>query len=126
MIEKPDRLSPLQLAFIGDAVFEVSVRTYLLEQCVCPPAELHRRSTAMVCANAQAKAAKAVLEQLSEQELAVFKRGRNAHPGHSPKHASSADYAYATGLECLFGYLHLSGQKQRMEQLFKMVLDSIQ
>ena len=103
----PKQLSPLQLAFYGDSVYEKLVRGYLLNAGDFKARELHSKSPYYVCAKSQCIGAKAIYDVLSEEELSVFKRGRNAHT-HTPKSASSSEYAYATGLECLFGFLDLT------------------
>lgn len=112
------QLSPLTLAFIGDAVFEVFVREHLVCMGSRPVAELHRLSVKDVCCQAQARASKVLQPLLSEEETAVFRRGKNARPGHIPKNAEPADYHAATGLEALFGYLYLCGRVERMRELF--------
>ncbi len=113
--------SPLSLAFLGDAVYGLLVRERLLLQANRPAGRLHTLSTALVNAAAQAKAAKSLLPELSEEELAVYKRGRNAHPGHTPKNQSEGDYHSATGLEALFGWLYLNGDMTRLRTLFDRI-----
>ncbi len=110
--------SPLALAFVGDTVFDLLVRSELLCDANRPVGALHPMAAKKVCAAAQAKAAKLLLPELSEEETAVFKRGRNAHTGGIPKNASSADYHYATGLESLFGWLYLKGNTDRINYLY--------
>ncbi|MBQ6266401.1 MAG: ribonuclease III [Clostridia bacterium] len=117
----PAALSPLALAFVGDAVFDLLVRGDLLSRANQPVNALHRQATKRVCAAAQAAAAAALLPLLTGEETAVFKRGRNAHPGGIPKNATAADYHYATGLECLFGWLYLQGRLDRIRQLFDAI-----
>ena len=117
----PAALSPLALAFVGDTVFDLLVRGELLSRANQPVNALHRQATKRVCAAAQAAAAAALLPLLTEEETAVFKRGRNAHPGGIPKSASAADYHYATGLECLFGWLYLRGELPRIRLLFDAI-----
>lgn len=114
----PKQYSPLALAFVGDAVFEVFVRERLLCQGNCPVNKLHKRSVEQVCCTAQAAAAKMLLPLLSEEELAVYNRGRNAHVGHVPKNARVADYHASTAFEALFGYLYLCGRIERLRELF--------
>lgn len=117
----PQQMSPLTLAFIGDAVFEVFVR----ERIVCsgsrPVSELHRLSVRQVCCSAQAIASEKLLNELSEEEMNVFRRGRNAHTGHIPKHAEMTDYHTATALEALFGYLYLNNRLDRLRELFNII-----
>ncbi|MCC8023635.1 MAG: ribonuclease III [Clostridiales bacterium] len=114
-------LSPLTLAFVGDGVYELMVRERLVCEANRPVNDLHRLSVAQVKAAAQKRAADALLPVLTGEELAVYKRGRNAKTGHTPKHASEADYHAATGLEALFGYLYLSGGEQRLRELFGLI-----
>lgn len=117
----PDNFSPLTLAFVGDGVYELFVREHLACLANRPAGELNSRKVQLVKASAQAEAFKKISNLLSEKELAIFKRGRNAHPPHSAKNASSADYHTATGLEALFGWLYLSEQQQRAAELFKII-----
>ena len=116
-------LSPSTLAFVGDAVYSLLVRTYLAG-VNRPAGELHRLSVEMVNANAQAEAAALLLPQLSEREAAVFRRGRNLHVSAVPKSSDGGKYHAATGLETLFGYLWLSKNRARAEELFSFVLSS--
>ncbi|MBQ3225805.1 MAG: Mini-ribonuclease 3 [Clostridia bacterium] len=115
----PREYSPLALAFVGDAVYEVYVRAQVLSEANTSAHILHKKAIAYVKAEAQANAAKAILEQLSEDELAVFKRGRNAKSATVPKHANVSDYRHATALEALFGYLYLSGETERLTELMQ-------
>lgn len=117
----PDSLSPLALAFIGDTVFDMLVRRELVTGTSRPVRELHKMATEKVCASAQAGSMKKIMPYLDEHEEEIFKRGRNAHPGSVPKNQSGADYHYATGLECLFGWLYLSGKTERIEELYKII-----
>lgn len=116
-------LSPGTLAFVGDACFGLLVRERLAE-INRPSGELHSRSVKLVNASAQARGFEIIETQLTESELAVFKRGRNAHVKSVPKNSSVRDYHIATGLETLFGYLHLSGQDNRAEELFNKIWES--
>ena len=121
--ENPNLLSPSVLAFVGDAVYGLYVRT-ALAKVNRPSGELHRLSVTMVNAKAQARAFSLIEPELSETELAVFKRGRNFHTSSTPKNATNSDYHTATGLECLFGRLYLSGDKKRAEELFKIIWEN--
>lgn len=112
--------SPSTLAFVGDAYFGLLVRARLAE-VERPVGELHSLSLKMVSATAQAAGFAAIEGMLNDGELSVFKRGRNMHTRHTPKSSSVAEYHAATGLECLFGYLYLSGESARAEQLFDAV-----
>ncbi len=114
-------LSPLALAFIGDTVFDILIRSELVCEANRPVKELHKEAVSKVCAAAQASYIKKVLPLLSEDEKEIFKRGRNAHTGTVPKNQSSADYHYATGLECLFGWLYLSGKNERIKELYELM-----
>ncbi len=111
-------LSPLTLAFVGDTVFDLLTRTELVCEANRPVNALHTMASKKVCAAAQAESLRKILPLLTEDETAVFKRGRNAHTGGIPKHASSADYHYATGLESLFGWLYLKGETDRIKELY--------
>lgn len=111
-------LSPLTLAFVGDTVFDLLTRTELVCEANRPVNALHTMASKRVCAAAQAESLRKILPLLTEDETAVFKRGRNAHTGGIPKHASSADYHYATGLESLFGWLYLKGETERIKELY--------
>ncbi len=112
-------LSSLALAHVGDAVFELLVRTRLCEHELTAE-RLHRRTVELVCAPAQAAAARAIMDALTEEELDVFRRARNAKPHRVPHGATAADYSLATALEALFGSLYLDGQGDRVKALFNM------
>ena len=113
-------ISALGLAHMGDCVFELLVRTRLCLSGVAKSEHLHRITVEHVSAPAQAVFADAILPALSEQELAVYRRGRNAHVHAIPKNATHGQYAKATGLEALLGSLYLSGQLDRIETLFNL------
>lgn len=120
----PDELSPLTLAFVGDAVYSLYIREMLASDANRPVGQLHKLSVQWVKASAQAKGMKNILPLLTEKEAAVFKRGRNAHPGHSPKNQSVCDYHYATGFESLCGYLYLNEENERLSELLCEVIKS--
>ena len=122
----PSQLSPLTLAFVGDAVFDLFVRERLVCLANRPVNRLHSLAVSLVKASSQARAAKRLSEILSEKELSVLKRGRNAHTNHKAKNASESDYHYATGLGALFGFLYLSGESDRLRELFELTLDFIE
>ena len=122
----PSQLSPLTLAFVGDSVFDLLVRERLVCLANRPVNKLHSLAVTQVKAASQAKAAKALFEKLSEKELSVLKRGRNAHTNHKAKNASESDYHYATGLEALFGFLYLSDETERLKELFELTLRIIE
>ncbi len=115
-------MNVLALAHIGDAVYEVLCRGWLCSQALETIGNLHKATVAMVRADAQAAAMGVLLPRLTAEELAVFKRGRNANVHQIPKNASRRDYTYATGLEALFGWLYLQGRKERINQLFAAVV----
>lgn len=113
--------SPLTLAFVGDAVFEIFVRERLVCLANRPVNDLHRLSVEQVCCRAQAEFAERLLPLLAEEESEIYRRGRNAHTNHVPKNAEVSDYHAATGLECLFGYLYLCGRMERLQELFRLI-----
>ena len=118
-----DALSNLGLAHMGDCVFEILCRGYLCAKGETTVDRLHRDTVAMVKATAQAKFADKLLPLLTEEELAYYRRGKNAHVHAVPKSATPAEYAKATGLEALFGALYLAGQTERINELFKAVME---
>lgn len=111
-------LSPITLAFVGDGVFELMVREHLASSANRPANALHRQAVSMVCAPAQAAALEKILPVLTEKELAVYKRGRNAHTART-----GDDYHKATGLETLFGYLYLNDETERLHELFALIAE---
>ncbi len=111
-------ISPLNLAFVGDGVYELMVRERLVSTAGRPNKEQHRLAVKQVRAEAQAAALDKIYPLLTEQEETVYKRGRNAHTSRS-----GGDYHKATGLEALFGYLYLSGQLERVRELFAAIGD---
>lgn len=117
-----DDYSPLTLAFIGDGVYDLLVRDYLVRQANRPVGELNKRKVALVNCESQAAFAKCLMPKLSEKEQAVYKRGRNTAPKCTPKHGTVADYHSATGLEALFGYLHINGEQDRIKELFNEII----
>ena len=119
-----NNLSPGALAFVGDAYFGLLVRTRLAE-VNRPAGDLHSLSLKLVKASEQAKGFEAIESMLTEKEMAVFKRGRNAHVNSVPKSASVRDYHIATGLETLFGYLHLANEQERAEELFDYLWEKV-
>lgn len=120
-----DAISNLGLAHVGDAVFEVLCRSYLCARGGKNVGNLHRETVALVKAPAQAKFADNMLPHLTEEELAYYRRGKNSHVHAVPKGATPAEYAKATGVEALFGMLHLSGQLDRANELFNVVMEEI-
>lgn len=120
---KPNELSPLNLAFIGDCVYEMLVRETLVLNANRPVNDLHKESVKYVSAKAQTLAYDKIKHCLTEQETAIYKRGRNAKVGHNPKSASQGEYHIATGVEALFGYLYLTEQIQRIKELFQIIIN---
>lgn len=116
-------LSPLNLAFIGDTVFDLFVRETLVCQANRPVNKLHRKATNLVKASSQARAVERIKERLTQQEQSIIRRGRNAHSNHKAKNMSEADYHTATGLEALFGYLYLKGELDRLREIFQMITE---
>ena len=115
-------LSPLNLAFVGDTVFDLFVRETLVCQANRPVNRLHRKATNLVKASSQAKAVEKIRDSLTDEEQSVIRRGRNAHTNHKAKNMSEADYHLATGLEALFGYLYLKGNIARLREIFEMII----
>lgn len=118
-----DAISNLGLAHMGDCVFEILCRAYLCARGEKTVDRLHRDTIQMVKATSQAKFADKLLPMLTEEELAWYRRGKNAHVHAVPKSATPAEYAKATGLEALFGALYLEGRTERLNQLFKAVME---
>ncbi len=116
-------ISSIGLAHMGDAVFEVLVRTWLCAHGKATGRGLHQATIRLVCAESQAEKAGRVLPELTEEELAVFKRGRNAQVRSVPGHASRAQYGEATALEALFGWLWLQGRQERINELFRTMME---
>lgn len=116
------KLPPLQLAYIGDTVYDLFVRTYLVETQPGSVHELHLLSSSLVSAAGQASAYFRVESMLSEEEKDIFRRGRNAHSGTVPRNAKVGEYRLATGLEALMGYLFCTGQEARIGELMEVIL----
>ena len=110
--------SPLTLAYIGDGVYELVIRTILVKKGNCPVNQLHKRASNLVKAGTQSHMMEILEPMLTEEELAVYKRGRNAHSPTMAKHATMADYRRATGFEALMGYLYL---KEEYHRIFALV-----
>ena len=111
--------SPLTLAYIGDGVYELVIRTVLVKKGNCPVNQLHKMASSLVKAGAQSKMMEILEPVLTEEELAVYKRGRNAHSPTMAKHATMADYRRATGFEALMGYLYLKEDYSRIVELVR-------
>jgi len=118
LADKFKEMSPLVLAYLGDAVFELCVREFLTAKRNLTPNEMNEYAHTLVNAASQAGMYHKVFEILSDEERAVIKRGRNAKNSSVPKNAAVSDYRHATGLESLFGYLHMAGRGGRIRELF--------
>lgn len=112
--------SPLTLAYIGDGVYELIIRTILVKKGNCPVNRLHKKASSLVKAGAQSAIMEVIEEELTPEELSVYRRGRNAHSPTMAKHATMADYRKATGFEALMGYLYLKEDYTRMLTLVRM------
>ena len=115
--------SPLTLAYIGDGVYDLMIRTLVVERGNCPANKLHRRTSDIVKASSQAKMIERILPILTEEETGIYRRGRNAKSYTVPKNATICEYQKATGLEALMGYLYLNGELERAVELLKMGLE---
>ena len=115
--------SPLTLAYIGDGVYELIIRTILVKKGNCPVNRLHKKASSLVKAGAQSAIMEVIEEKLTPEELSVYRRGRNAHSPTMAKHATMADYRRATGFEALMGYLYLTDQMERMMEVVSIGLE---
>lgn len=120
-----DELSPVALAYLGDAVYELVIRLYVLSHGSRQPDKLHKHATGFVNAASQAQMFYAVEAMLSDEELQIYKRGRNAKKPSSAKNQSIGDYRKATGFEALIGWLYLRGERERMEELILRGIEEI-
>lgn len=119
--------SPLTLAYIGDAVYEIVIRTIIVTKDGNSQVnKLHKRSSNLVKAETQSKIIKLIMEELTDDEIRIYKRGRNAKSFTSAKNASIGDYRTATGFEALMGYLYMSGKTERMLELVKNGLEKLE
>ena len=115
----PRTYSPLVLAYIGDAVYELLIRTKVINHGSMQVNKMHKKSASLVKAETQANIVKAIQDDLTEEELAVYKRGRNAKSATTAKHATMIDYRMATGFEALIGYLYLQAQDDSLLELIR-------
>ncbi|MGX7352143.1 RNase3 domain protein [Enterococcus canis] len=122
-----EQLNGLALAYVGDAIYEIYVRDHLVSTGETKPNQLHRRATYYVSAGAQAMLIQGMLteELLTEEEVGIYKRGRNAKSHTSAKNADIMTYRTATGFEALMGYLHLLGRQERLEELIKWCITKV-
>lgn len=111
--------SPLALAYIGDAIYDLIIRTVVVERANRPANELHRITVRYVSAGAQSKIVEALMDSFTEEELAVYRRGRNSKPHTTAKNASAKDYLQATGFEAVLGYLYLADNMPRVLELVR-------
>ncbi len=119
----PFLINVLTLAYIGDATYELYVRRALVKQAALPAGQVHRMAMNYVSATNQSKACDVLIPLLSEDELSIFMRARNANSPHVPRNANLADYHKATALEAVFGYLELMERTDRMQELFNCIFD---
>lgn len=115
-------ISNLGLAHLGDAVYELMVRTWLCAHGYAKSSNLHKMTVKRVAAPAQAKAVEIILPHLTDREAAAYKRGRNTRVNSVPNRASIGEYHAATGLEALFGWLYLHGETERLNELFELIM----
>lgn len=118
--------SPLTLAFLGDSVYDTLVREKLLRSANMPASKLHSAKIKLVCAEFQSKVYDKISEVLTEKEMSVLKRGRNATGNNIPKHAEAAEYRRATAVECLLGFLYLLGDMERIGELFDVAMQDVE
>jgi len=118
--------SPLTLAYIGDSIYDLVIRTVVVERANRAANDLHKKTVKYVNATVQARMAEALQDVMTEEELAVYKRGRNAKSYTSAKNATIGDYRKATGLEALFGYLYLMDKMERVFELLKTGLEKLE
>mgnify|MGYP000938437670 FL=1 len=121
----PRTYSPLVLAYIGDAVYELLIRTKVINHGSMQVNKMHKKSASLVKAETQANIIKAIQDDLTEEELAIYKRGRNAKSATTAKHATMMDYRMATGFEALVGYLYLQAQHDLLLELIRDGLEKI-
>ena len=121
----PDQYSPLTLAYMGDCAYEIVIRTLLVHKGNAPVDKLNRKASRLAKAETQSQIITAIQEQLTEEELTMYKRGRNAKSYSSAKNASINDYRRATGFEALIGWLYLKGDFERMTQIIRMGFEAI-
>ena len=117
--------SPLTLAYIGDAIYDLLVRSFVVCKGNTSNNKLHKKTTKYVSAKAQSQIVKTLKEELTDEETAIYKRGKNAKPSSTAKNASLSEYLKATGFEALLGYLYLTGQKDRLTYIVKKGIEVI-
>lgn len=120
--ERVQNLSPLVLAYVGDAIFEIFVRTHLIGNGEVKVGQLHKKSIAFVKAKSQAEFVRNIADDLTAEEAEIIRRGRNIRPASPPKNADIMDYRYATGFEALIGYLYLKGSHERLLEILELII----
>ena len=120
---KINTMSPLTWAYIGDAVYELYIRNYLIETTNLKPNKLHREATKFVKASSQAKILDKLKDFLNEEELEIIRRGRNTQNHHLPKNANPTEYMYSTAFEGLIGYLYLTKQETRLNEILSKIIE---
>ncbi|MCL6639696.1 MAG: ribonuclease III [Firmicutes bacterium] len=123
-VDRPQDLPALVLAYVGDAVYELAVRSRLVGSGLVKVRRLHDEAVKYVNAGAQARALRALEEKLTEEESAVVRRGRNAKPAHTPRGADVVEYRHSTAFECLVGYLYLKGDTARLAEILALAGDA--
>ena len=121
----PEQIGPLKLAYLGDAVYEMIIRTMLMDERERPVKKMNKKAQSLVNATTQAEIAAVIMDDLTDEEKAVFLRGRNAKSSSVSKHSDIHDYRIATGLESLFGYLYLKDDMERAVELVKSAFDRL-
>lgn len=121
---RPNEYSPLALAFIGDSVFDLVIKSVIVEKANCQVNKLQNKTSKIVRATTQALIVDALKDLLTEEEANIYRRGRNAKPYTKAKNASYSEYCKATGLEALVGYLYLKGDTERLVSLIKLGLEN--
>ena len=121
---RPNEYSPLALAFIGDSVFDLVIKSVIVEKANCQVNKLQNKTSKIVRATTQALIVDALKDELSEEEANIYRRGRNAKPYTKAKNASYSEYCKATGLEALVGYLYLKGDTEHLVSLIKLGLEN--
>ena len=121
---RPNEYSPLALAFIGDSVFDLVIKSVIVEKANCQVNKLQNKTSKIVRATTQALIVDALKDVLTEEEANIYRRGRNAKPYTKAKNASYSEYCKATGLEALVGYLYLKGETKRLVSLIKLGLEN--
>ena len=121
---KVEMMSPLTWAYVGDSIYESYIRTYLVETTNLKPHKLHIKTIGYVKAKAQAEILNRIYESLTEKEQEIVRRARNTQNHHVAKNADPTDYMFATAFEGLIGYLYLTGERERLEQILKNIVSN--